>query len=61
MQPNEPKLPSQFGEPLDTELLLGFAEIDTADIASAMEWWDDTASGPWVGALDNKPIGKKKK
>lgn len=50
-----------FGEPIDKDLLLGFAEIDPADIASALAWFDEHASEEWRGALDNPPINKVKK
>lgn len=55
------KVLPDFGKPLDTKLLLGFATITNADKASALQWWNDNASPEWVGALDNKPIGKKSK
>lgn len=50
-----------FGEPVDLDVLLEIAEIDDDDMADAIDWWDDNASPEWVGALDNKPIGKRKK
>lgn len=56
---NKHKLPD-FGKPLDTKLLLGFAEITNADKASALAWWDKNASEEWIGALENKPVGKRK-
>ena len=49
-----------FGKPLDKKLLLGFAEITSADKARALRWWDKNASEEWVGALDNPPTRKKK-
>lgn len=60
MQPKPNKPLPDFGKPLDTKLLLGFAEITNADKARAVMWWDEHASEEWRGALDNKPIGKKK-
>lgn len=53
-QSNPP--PPEFGDPLDLETLLDFATIDLADIESAAQWWDDTASSQWVGALDSVPV-----
>ena len=50
-----------FGKPIELDLLLGFADVDAEDIANALQWWDEHASEEWVGALDNKPIGGKKK
>jgi hypothetical protein len=47
---------SRFGEPLDLEDLLDFAEIDEADIDSAIEWFDEHASEDWQGALDTPPF-----
>lgn len=58
-QPLEPKptqKPSIQGEPLPLDELLDFATIDSADIESAAEWWDENASTGWQGALDNKPV-----
>lgn len=55
----EKKVSPDFGKPVDLKLLLGFAEITNADKQRAIDWWDDNASPEWVGALDNKPIGKK--
>jgi hypothetical protein len=49
-----------FGEPIDKDLLLGFANITAADKASAVRWWDENASEEWRGALENKPIKKRK-
>lgn len=49
-----------FGEPVDLDVLLEIAEIDEDDMADAIDWWDENASDEWVGALDNKPTGKKK-
>jgi hypothetical protein len=46
---------SRFGEPLDLEDLLDFAEIDEADIDSAIEWFDEHASEDWQGALGTPP------
>ena len=56
----EKKSLPDFGKPLDKKLLLGFAEITAIDKVSALAWWDEHASEEWVGALDNKPIGKQK-
>jgi hypothetical protein len=50
-----------FGEPLDLETLLDFAEIDEDDLDDAIDWFDEHASEEWVGALENKPIGKAKR
>lgn len=62
MQPKETKpTPRNFGKPMERDLLLGFAEIDAQDMVSALAWWDRHASPEWVGALDNKPIGRKRK
>lgn len=44
------------GEPLELDVLLDFAEIDTADIESASEWFDTYASDLFVGALDAEPV-----
>lgn len=60
MQPNEPSVINPFGEPLDLELLLNFAEVDSVDAESAIEWFDRHASEMFVGVLDNEPIGKRK-
>lgn len=63
MQPKEPK-PSvlrPFGEPLDPETLEEFAEVGEDDMDSAESWWDRNASPEWIGALDNEPIGKRKR
>lgn len=48
-----------FGEPLELDVLLDFAEVEEADIDSACDWWDSHSSDAWVGALENEPIGKK--
>lgn len=63
MQPRQenPPTPRNFGKPVELDLLLGFAEIDAQDIADALDWWDRHASEEWVDALDNEPIGKKKR
>lgn len=45
------------GKPLSSEDIQDFIRIDTADIESAKNWFDDTASIEWIGALDSKPIG----
>lgn len=47
---------SRFGEPLDLEDLLDFAEIDEADIDSAIDWFDEHASEEWAGALEAPPF-----
>ena len=52
----QPKKPDIRGEVLDLDILLDFATIDSADIESASEWWDENASPEWVGALDSEPI-----
>lgn len=57
-RPSNAVLPD-WGKPLPTDLLLGFATITNADKASAVQWFDENASPEWVGALNNKPIGKK--
>ena len=57
----EKKSLPDFGKPLDKKLLLGFAEITATDKVSALQWWDEHASEAWVGALDNKPTGRKKR
>jgi hypothetical protein len=49
--PNE-KPRRDFGEPIDLELLLGFADIDENDIPTALDWWDEHASEEWKGALE---------
>lgn len=51
MKPNEP-LPD-FGEPLDLDELLDFAEIDEEDVEDALDWFDENASPDWIGVLDN--------
>ncbi len=61
MQPRQNKPLPDFGEPLDKKLLLGFAAITNADVASAVQWFDEYASPEWQGVLDAKPIGKKKR
>ena len=43
------------GEPLDLDELLEFAIVDLDDIESAAQWWDDTATPAWIGALDSEP------
>ena len=48
---NEP-IRRDFGEPIDLELLLGFAEIDANDIPTALAWWDEHASEEFKGALE---------
>lgn len=48
-----------FGEPLELDVLLDFAEVEEADLESAEDWWDTHASEPFIGCLDNPPIGKK--
>lgn len=60
MQPNDPSLINPFGEPLDPEILEDFAKVDAGDLESAVQWFDEHASEEWQGALENKPIGKKK-
>lgn len=45
-----------FGEPLDPEILDELAEIDEDDVPDALDWWDDTASEDWIGALDEPPV-----
>ncbi len=52
----QPEKPSIQGEPLDLETLLDFATVDTADIESAILWWDEHASEQWIGVLDSEPI-----
>lgn len=49
-----PRLPD-FGEPLDIELLLNFAEVTALDMESAIQWWDENASDDWIGVLDSTP------
>lgn len=49
------QLPIYFGEPLDIELLLNFAEVTALDMESAIQWWDETASDDWIGALESTP------
>jgi hypothetical protein len=50
-----------FGEPLDEKLLLNFARIDRVrDMQSASDWFDEHASEKWRGALENKPVNKRK-
>lgn len=44
--------PSIQGAPLEADDLADFATIDPADIASAVQWWDENASADFVGALD---------
>jgi hypothetical protein len=62
MQPKQENPPPRnFGKPIELDLLLGYAEIDAEDIVDALEWWDENASEEWVDALDNEPIGKKKR
>lgn len=56
MNPQPPRRNNVQGEPLDLEELLDFATISTADIASAIQWFDENASDEWIGALDNEPI-----
>ena len=61
MNPQAPKKnpkqkPREFGDPLPLDELLDFASIDLADIESAAQWWDDTASADFVGALDSDPV-----
>lgn len=57
---NRNPLTRPFGEPLELDVLLDFADdIDEADIDSACDWFDEHASDEWVGALENEPIGKK--
>lgn len=53
MNIDNPNLINPFGEPLDEELLLGFATVDTSDLEDAILWWDEHASEEWVGALDS--------
>lgn len=48
---NEP-IRRDFGEPIDLELLLGFAEIDANDIPTALDWFNEHASEEFIGALD---------
>jgi len=45
-----------FGEPLDLDTLLDFADIDPEDIEQAIQWFDENASEEWIGALDSEPI-----
>lgn len=61
MQPANLSLLRPFGEPLDLELLLEFAEIDEDDVPDAMQWFDENASPQFVGCLDNPPLNKVKK
>ena len=42
----------EFGEPMDLDELIDFADIDPVDIASAQEFWDENASPDFVGILD---------
>lgn len=56
---NEMPLARPFGEPIDLDVLLEFAEIDAEDMESAIEWWDDNASPDWVGALNNPPVNRR--
>lgn len=55
MQPEQANLINPFGEPLELEFLLEFATVDEIDMESAIQWWDETASPDWVGALDAPP------
>ncbi len=50
-----------FGEPIDSELLLGFAVVDSSDVESALQWFDDHASEEWRGVLEAKPIDPKRR
>jgi hypothetical protein len=61
MENRKPQTPVNFGQPLDPEYLENFAEVDAIDMESAIEWFDENASPEWAGALENKPIGKRKK
>lgn len=53
---NDTPITRPFGEPVDLEVLLEFAEIDAEDMESAIQWWDETASDDWLGALENTPL-----
>jgi hypothetical protein len=54
MKAMEPRpLTRPFGEPLDLEMLLDFAEVDEIDLDEAIQWWDETASDEWIGVLDD--------
>lgn len=52
---NDRPITRSFGEPIDLEVLLEFAEIDAEDMESAVQWWDETASDDWIGALESTP------
>jgi hypothetical protein len=47
---NEPK-PEDLVMPLDD--LMAMADVSEDDIAEAQEWWNETASDEWKGALDD--------
>ena len=55
MNPQQPANEQDFGTPLDLETMLDFAEIEIADIESAILWFDENASPEWIGALDAPP------
>ena len=58
MRPNNPNPQNEHieGEPLDIDELTDFATIDATDVEHAAEWWDEHASPPWRGVLDQEPI-----
>lgn len=51
--------PQIQGEPLSVEDLIelvGINNLNRLDLEEAAEWWDETASANFVGALDSEPI-----
>ena len=39
---------------LPVDVLMDMAEIAEDDIVAAQEWWNDTASEAWKGAIDDQ-------
>jgi hypothetical protein len=41
-----------FGEPMPRDELLSFGELTQSEVDSAIDWWDENATPPFVGILE---------
>lgn len=53
----EPIQSDVSGDPLPLDDLLSMADITEEDIIAAQEWWDETASDKFKGALGSDQTG----